>query len=121
MNALVLKTNQIVTIVEKRGDVYIDTNYNPYKKEELEFFIEQNDRKQKTNDSENESKELYCIEYNGQSMSFDEWNILQLVNSKIEKAMFLASTVIEQHPDYTSRQVADYCLRIYSIFKDNIK
>ena len=44
MLALVLKTQNVVDIVEKRGEHYLDTNFNPYTKDELEFFIKQNKR-----------------------------------------------------------------------------
>ena len=126
MNALVIKTGNIVNIVDKKGEHYIDTNFNPYTKDELEFFIKQNiNQRKQTNkvDDENdeEEREIMGIEMNGQFMSFDEFNRLQVINSHTEKVLWLASTVIEQHPDFAPRQVADFCLTIYRIIKDNIK
>ena len=125
MNALVLKTGKIVNIVEKKGEHYIDANFNPYTKDELEFFIKQNannanKRDMDENDDE-EEQEIMGVEVNGRIMSFEEFNQLQMLNSHLEKVLWLAATVIEQHPDFNPRQVADFCMIIYRIIKDNLK
>ena len=121
MNALVIKTNTIVNIVEKRGDHYIDTNFNPYTKDELEFFIKQNKKINDDNDDDEEEREILGVEMNGQMMSFAEFNQLQMMNGHLEKVLWLAATVIEQHPDFSTRQVADFCLTIYKILKENLR
>lgn len=121
MNALVIKTNTIVNIVEKRGDHYLDTNFNPYTKDELEFFIKQNKRhSDDVDDDDEEEKEFLGFEINGQMLPFQEFGQLQIMSSRLEKVLWLAATVIEQHPDFSPRQVADYCLEIYKILKDNL-
>ncbi len=121
MNALVIKTNTIVNIVEKRGDHYLDTNFNPYTKDELEFFIKQNKRhSDDVDDDEEEEKDFLGFEINGQMLPFQEFGQLQIMSSRLEKVLWLAATVIEQHPDFSPRQVADYCLEIYKILKDNL-
>lgn len=123
MNALVIKTNTIVNIVEKRGDHYLDNNFNPYTKDELEFFIKQNkNRNENDNDDDDEEeREIFGVEMNGQMMSFAEFNQLQMMNGHLEKILWLAATVIEQHPDFSPRQVADVCLTIYKIIKENLR
>lgn len=122
MNALVIKTNTIVNIVEKRGDHYLDTNFNPYTKDELEFFIKQNKRHSDDvdDDDDEEEKEFLGFEINGQMLPFQEFGQLQIMSSRLEKVLWLAATVIEQHPDFSPRQVADFCLEIYKILKDNL-
>ena len=121
MNALVIKTNTIVNIVEKRGDHYLDTNFNPYTKDELEFFIKQNKRhSDDVDDDDEEEKEFLGFEINGQMLPFQEFGQLQIMSSRLEKVLWLAATVIEQHPDFSPRQVADFCLEIYKILKDNL-
>lgn len=121
MLALVLKTQNVVDIVEKRGDHYIDTNFNPYTKDELEFFIKQNKKINDDNDEDEEEREILGVEMNGQMMSFEEFNQLQMMNGHLEKVLWLAATVIEQHPDFSPRQVADFCLTIYKILKENLR
>lgn len=126
MNALVIKTNKIVNIVEKRGEHYLDNNFNPYTKDELEFFIKQNmnDAKRRVvddDDEDEEEKEIIGIEGSGQYMSFDDFSRIQMITSHTEKMLWLAATVIEQHPDMNPRQVADFCLNIYRIIHDNMK
>ena len=124
MNALVLKTGKIVNIVDKRGEHYLDSNFNPYTKEELEFFIKQNinnAKKRDMDDEDEEQQEILGVEVNGRIMSFEEFNRLQILNGHLEKVLWLASTVIEQHPDFNPRQVADFCMVIYRIIKDNLK
>lgn len=121
MNALVIKTNTIVNIVEKRGDHYLDTNFNPYTKDELEFFIKQNKRhSDDVDDDDEEEKEFLGFEINGQMLPFQEFGQLQIMSSRLEKVLWLAATVIEQHPDFNPRQVADFCLEIYKILKNNL-
>lgn len=39
MKARVIKTGEVVNIIDKNGDYYIDTSNNPYKECELEFGI----------------------------------------------------------------------------------
>ena len=123
MNALVLKTNTIVNIVRKDKEHYIDDNFNPYTKDELEFFIKQNQEPKRPRLLNDEEQEQGCfgIEFNGQFMSFDELNKLQMANSKMEKVLWLAASVVEQHPDFNPRQVADFCLTIYTIINKNVK
>jgi len=122
MNALVIKTNTIVNIVEKRGDHYLDTNFNPYTKDELEFFIKQNTNNKKRDvDDDEDEQEILGVEMNGQMMSFEEFNKMQTLNGHLEKVLWLAATVIEQHPDFAPQRVADYCITIYKILRDNIK
>jgi len=121
MNALVIKTNTIVNIVEKRGDHYLDTNFNPYTKDELEFFIKQNKRhSDDVDDDDEEEKDFLGFEINGQMLPFQEFGQLQIMSSRLEKVLWLAATVIEQHPDFNPRQVADFCLEIYKILKNNL-
>lgn len=43
MKAKVRKTGEIVTLVDKREDYYIDNLNSPYKEEELEFGVIDND------------------------------------------------------------------------------
>ena len=123
MNALVIKTNKIVNIVRKEKEHYIDDNFNPYTKDELEFFIKQNYAKKRTknDDFDEEEQETVGIDFNGQFMSFDDWNKLQIANSHIEKILWLAATVIEQHPDLDAKQVADYCLLVYDLINQHLK
>lgn len=124
MNALVIKTGKIVNIVDKKGEHYLDNNYNPYKKEELEFFIKQNNCQKRQvvddDDDDDEEREIRGIEMNGQFMSFEEFNRLQVINSHVEKCLWLAASVIEQHPDFHSHQVAEFCLNIYRRIRDNL-
>lgn len=126
MNALVIKTGKIVNIVEKNGDHYIDSNFNPYTKDELEFFIKQNINNAKKrvveNDDDNdEEREIMGVEFNGQFISFNELNQIQMMNSHLEKVLWLAATVIEQHPDFHPRQVSEFCMTIYKTIKDNLR
>lgn len=122
MNALVLQTNKIVNIVEKRGDHYLDSNFNPYTKDELEFFIKQNTITNKRDDDEDEEEqEILGIDFNEQMMSISEFNKTQMMNLHLEKILWLASTVVEQHPDFSPQRVADICLTIYKILRDNLK
>lgn len=124
MNALVIKTNTIVNIVEKRGEHYIDTNFNPYTKDELEFFIKQNTNTKKKNDdddNDDEEQEILGFEFNGQMMSFAEFNQIQMMNGHLEKVLWLAATVIEQHPDFSPQRVADFCFTIYKVLKENLR
>lgn len=127
MNALVLKTNKIVNIVEKRGEHYLDNNFNPYTKDELEFFINQNINNSKKrvvdddDENEDEEQEIMGVEMNGRFISFAELNQIQMMNSHLEKVLWLAATVIEQHPDFNARQVSDFCMSIYRILKDNLR
>lgn len=124
MNALVLKTNKIVNIVEKRGEHYIDSNFNPYTKDELEFFIKQNyEQKSKSVDcdDDDEQEEILGVEFNGKRMSFEEFNKIQFANTYIEKILWLAATVVEQHPDFSPQQVGIFSYTIFKIIKDKIK
>lgn len=125
MNALVLKTGKIVNIVEKRGEHYIDTNFNPYTKNELEFFIKQNinnvKKRNVDDDDDEDEQEVYGIEFNGQMMSFAEFNQIQMMNGHLEKIMWLAATVIEQNPDFSALQVADFCFTVYKTLKENLR
>ena len=124
MNALVLKTNTIVNIVEKRGEHYLDNNFNPYTKDELEFFIKQNagnNKKSHADDEDEELENLAGVEFNGQFLPFDEWNKMQTVNSHIEKILWLAASVIEQHPDYDAKKVAEFCLVVYDLITKHLK
>lgn len=126
MNALVIKTNKIVNIVEKRGEHYIDNNFNPYTKDELEFFINQNINNAKKrvvdDDDDEEEQEIMGIDANGQiSISFEEFNRIQMMHGHLDKVLWLAATVIEQHPDFSPQRVADVCFTIYKILKDNLR
>lgn len=122
MNALVIKTNTIVNIVEKRGDHYIDTNFNPYTKDELEFFIKQNKKcNDEIDEDDEEEKEIFGVEVNGQMMSFAEFNQIQMMNGHLEKVLWLAATVIEQHPDFNPKEVSDFCFEIYKLLKENLR
>lgn len=124
MNALVIKTGKIVNIVDKRGDHYIDSNFNPYTKDELEFFIKQNfnDKNIKSDDDDDdEEQEKFGIEFNGQMMSFAEFNQIQQMNGHLEKILWLSATVVEQHPDFSPPRVADFCFQIYRILKENLR
>ena len=122
MNALVLKTNTIVNIFRKDKEHYLDDNFNPYTKDEHEFFIKQNQeiKRPRLLGDEEQEQGSFGIEFNGQFMSFDEWSKLQMTGSKVEKVLWLASSVIEQHPDFNPRQIADFCLTIYTIINKNI-
>ena len=117
MNALVLKTETIVNIVRKEGEHYIDDNFNPYTKEELEFFIKQNENQ----NVEHEEIIFDSMNFNGMRFNVEEFTKSQLFASKIEKLLFLASSVIEQHPDFNPRQIADYVLTVYTIINKNVK
>lgn len=125
MLALVLKTQNVVDIVEKRGDHYIDNNFNPYTKDELEFFIKQNTNNAKKRDmdenDDEEEQEIMGVEVNGRIMSFEEFNQLQMLNSHLEKVLWLAATVVEQHPDFSAAQVGIFAYTIYKVIKDNIR
>ena len=112
MKALVLKTNNVVNIVMKDGEHYIDDNYNPYKKDELEFFIKQN---------ENVECEEIAFENISLNRQNEEFVRSQILASNIEKLLFLASSVIEQHSDFNPRQIADYVLTVYTIINKNVK
>ena len=39
MKAKVIKTGEIVTLTDKKGDYYLDSDNNPYKEDELEFGV----------------------------------------------------------------------------------
>lgn len=39
MKAKVIKTGEIVTLTDKQGVYYLDSNNNPYKEDELEFGV----------------------------------------------------------------------------------
>lgn len=39
MKAKVIKTGEVVTLTDKKGDYYLDSDNNPYKEEELEFGV----------------------------------------------------------------------------------
>lgn len=128
MLALVLKTQAIVNIVEKRGDHYLDNNFNPYTKEELEFFIKQNYEKRKSvnssdddDEDENEQNEILGVEFNGKMMTFEEFNKLQETSNYIEKILWLAATVVEQHPDFSPQQVGMFSYTIFKVIKDKIR
>lgn len=122
MNALVLKTNKIVNIVEKRGEHYLDNNFNPYTKDELEFFIKQNiNIKKHDDDEDDEEQEIMGVEMNGQLISFAEFNQIQMMNGHLEKVLWLAATVIEQHPEFSPKEVSDFCFEIYRLLKDNLR
>ena len=121
MNALVLKTGNIVNIVDKRGDHYIDNNFNPYTKDELEFFIKQNINTKKRDDDDDDEQETFGVELNGQLMSFAEFNQIQMMNGHLEKILWLAATVIEQHPDFNPMEVTDFCFEIYNTLKDKLR
>ena len=122
MNALVIKTGKIVNIVEKNGNHYIDSNFNPYTKDELEFFIKQNINTKKRDDEEDDDEqETFGVELNGQLMSFAEFNQIQMMNGHLEKILWLAATVIEQHPDFNPMEVADFCFEIYNTLKDKLR
>ena len=123
MNALVLKTNKIVNIVEKRGEHYLDNNFNPYKKDELEFFIKQNinTKKNDVDEDDDEEQESFGVEFNGQLMSFAEFNQIQMMNGHLEKVLWVAATVIEQHPEFNPKEVSDFCFEIYRLLKDNLR
>ena len=128
MLALVLKTQNVVDIVEKRGEHYIDNNFNPYTKDELEFFIKQNYEKRKhvnsSDDDDNideEQDEILGVEFNGKMMSFEEFNKLQETSNYAEKILWLAATVVEQHPDFSPQQVGMFSYTIFKIIKDKIR
>lgn len=121
MNALVIKTGKIVNIVEKNGNHYIDSNFNPYTKDELEFFVKQNINTKKRDEEEDEEQESFGVEFNGQLMSFAEFNQIQMMNGHLEKVLWLAATVIEQHPEFNPKEVSDFCFEIYRLLKDNLR
>lgn len=129
MLALVLKTQNVVDIVEKRGDHYIDNNFNPYTKDELEFFIKQNYEKRKhvkssdndDDDNDEEQDEILGVEFNGKLISFEELNKLQETSNYVEKILWLAATVVEQHPDFSAAQVGMFAYTIYKVIKDKIR
>ena len=54
-------------------------------------------------------------------MSFAEFNQIQQMNGHLEKLLWLSATIIEQHPDFSPPKVADYCITIYKILKDNLR
>ena len=120
MRALVLKTNAIVDIVRKDGNHYIDSNFNPYTKEELEFFIKQN-KKVSNDEDDDEREEISGFEFNGQFISFEEFAKMQSITTALDKLLWLSASVIEQHPDYSSNQVASYCFSIYRILKEGLR
>lgn len=39
MKAKVIKTGEVVTLIDKQGDYYLDENNNPYKEDELKFGV----------------------------------------------------------------------------------
>lgn len=39
MKAKVIKTGEVVTLTDKQGVYYLDSNNNPYKEDELEFGV----------------------------------------------------------------------------------
>ena len=39
MKAKVIKTGEVVTLTDKQGDYYLDSNNNPYREDELEFGV----------------------------------------------------------------------------------
>lgn len=39
MKAKVIKTGEVVTLTDKQGAYYLDSNDNPYKEDELEFGV----------------------------------------------------------------------------------
>ena len=39
MKAKVIKTGEVVSLIDKLGDYYLDNNNNPYKEDELEFGV----------------------------------------------------------------------------------
>lgn len=39
MKAKVIKTGEVVTLTDKQGDYYLDSNNNPYREDELKFGI----------------------------------------------------------------------------------
>ena len=39
MKAKVIKTGEVVTLVDKKGDYYLDSDNNPYKEDELKFGV----------------------------------------------------------------------------------
>lgn len=39
MKAKVIKTGEVVTLYNKQGDYYLDSDNNPYKEDELEFGV----------------------------------------------------------------------------------
>ena len=124
MNALVIKTGKIVNIVEKNGEHYIDNNFNPYTKDELEFFIKQNinnTQKCVIDNNDDEEQEIMGVEMNGQFISFDELNQIHMMNTHLDKILWLAATVIEQHPDFHPSQVSEICMTIYKTIKDNLR
>lgn len=129
MLALVLKTQNVVDIVEKRGDHYIDNNFNPYTKDELEFFIKQNYEKRKhvkssdndDDDNDEEQDEILGVEFNGKLMSFEEFNKLQETSNYVEKILWLAATIIEQHPDFSAAQVGMFAYTVFKVIKDKIR
>lgn len=121
MNALVLKTNAIVNIVKKDGNHYIDSNFNPYTKDELEFFIKQNNATNKMESDDEEQDEISGVEFNGQFISFEELARIQSTNNALDKLMWLSATVIEQHPDFSCNQVANFCFRIYMSYKEGLR
>lgn len=39
MKAKVIKTGEVVSLTDKQGDYYLDSDNNPYKEDELEFGV----------------------------------------------------------------------------------
>lgn len=107
MKALVIKTDQVVEIVDKKGKYYLDNEANPYKKEELEFFFVENNVMQEENQQQ------------GGLIAFP--NFFDFLNGNqqnserqdyIEHSVFLASTIIQTHPEWSAPDVVNYCNQI---------
>lgn len=109
MLALVLKTQKVVDIVEKRGEHYIDSNFNPYTKDELEFFIQQNDSVNLKDEQPNAIPLLPFFDF-GQFQGTKDNDVD--ISSYLDNATIIVTETIKAHPLWESREVVAFVTNV---------
>lgn len=109
MLALVLKTQKVVNIVEKKGDYYIDEESNPYLKKELEFFIQQNDSVSLKDEQQNAIHLLPFFDF-GQFQGTNDNDID--ISSYLDNATLVVTETIKAHPLWESHEVVAFVTNV---------
>lgn len=92
MRAELRKTGEVVTLIDKRGDYFIDSNGSPYKEAELRFGVLDTDIKAPTDPMATLARML-------------QGNHQQML---MMPALTFATEVIKAKPNLTAKGVAEY-------------
>lgn len=100
MKAKVIKTGEVVTLTDKQGAYYLDSNNNPYKEDELEFGV--------IDDTTTPTDPMVAL------AKVLQGNQQQLL---MAPALTLATEVIKAKPNMTAVGVAEYVATVITELK----